>query len=415
MLKPIAYYSFFLLLIVGLVLPSDGNHGILAPKSLSFVLAVISFIFYALTRPTLKPSQAKSFVALIGFLFFLGVWYLAGIGQDPLLASAQFDQFKVFVTTLFVPFAAWYYIEDGLIAPKQIFRCAIFSQVSYCTVKVLLMLLHVLKVINLWPLMLKTGLRFMSMNIVGELGRIQTSVDIVTPFLVYFVLQSENLGLNLSKRFRSYFLLISFLSTLLSFSRYLIAVYVIAILLHGITLNLTKQVKYWAMCLLVLIGGVIAAGPEKVGKAVEMRLFSSNNYYSDLERRIQVDALMNQCERHPFLGNGLGGYSKECIRDKELPHAYEVQWVAFLMQFGLVGIFILLIPLAYIAIRFLFPPFTTSKFGYLSLYALWLLSGFTNPFLISLTSGIMYSFFLIAPCQAALQSKSYAIKNKEIT
>lgn len=409
MLKPIAYYSFFLLLIVGLVLPSDANHGILAPKSLSFLLAVVSFIFYVLTRPTLKASQANSFIALIFFLFFLGIWYVVGIGQDPLMVSAQFDQFKVFATTLFIPFAAWYYIEDRLITPKQIFRCAIFAQASYCTVKIALMLLHVLKIINLWPLMLKTGLRFMSMNIVGDLGRIQTSVDIVTPFLVYFVLQSDNLGLNLSKRFRSYFLLISFLSTLLSFSRYLIAVYVIAILLHGITLKVGKQVKYWAVCLLVLFGGVVAAGPEKVGKAIEMRLFSSNNYYSDLERRIQVDALMNQCEIHPLLGSGLGGYSKECIRDKELPHAYEVQWVAFLMQFGLIGILFLLIPLTYIAARFLHPPFTTDKFGYLSLYTLWLLSGFTNPFLISLTSGIIYSFFLIAPCQAALQSESKSL------
>lgn len=397
MLKPIAYYTFFLLLVIGLVMPSDAQHGVLAPKSLCFLFAGTAFLFYAFSRLTLRSSQASAIIAILFSLFFLGVWAVVGIGQDPLIPSGQFDQFKVFLTTLFVPFAAWYYMKDGLIQPQQIFRCAIFAQASYCTVKVALMLLHILKVINLFPLLMKTGFRFMSMNIVGDLSRIQTSVDIVTPFLVFFVLQSVNLGLNLSKRFKYYFLVISFASTLLSFSRYLIAIYVVSVFLHGITLSLNKQVKYWAICLLAMIGSVIAAGPERVGKAIEMRLFSSNNYYSDLDRRIQVDALVEQCDIHPLLGSGLGGYTKECIRDRELPHAYEVQWVAFLMQFGLLGITLLLIPLAYIGARFLLPPFTRDKFGYFSLFLLWLLSGFTNPFLISLTSGIVYTFFLIAP------------------
>ncbi|MFV0339196.1 MAG: hypothetical protein ACK5MA_01000 [Parachlamydiaceae bacterium] len=404
MFKTLAYYSFFLLLIVGLVLPSDGNHGLFSPKSLSFLSAGGAFFFYVLSRPTLRPSQAHAFLFLFFSLFFLGLWYLAGMGQDPLIPSGQFDQFKVFLTTLFVPLASWYYIKDGLIAPAQIFRCAIYAQASYCALKVGLMTLHVLKIINLWPLMEKTGLRFMSMNIVGDLGRIQTSVDIVTPFLLYFVLQSDTLGLKLGKKFRIFFVLISFASTLLSFSRYLIAIYAIAILLHGLTLAWNKQAKYWALCLLALTAGVIAAGPEKVAKAVEMRLFSSNNYYSDLDRRQQVDALMEQCDRHPLFGAGLGGYTKACIRDKDIPHNYEVQWVAFLMQFGLLGIFLILIPLAYIGARFLLPPITSEKFGYLSLYTLWLLSGFTNPFLISLTSGIIYTFFLIVPCQSALHS-----------
>lgn len=397
MIKTLTLFSFLLMLIVGLVLPSDGNHGILAPKSLAFLNAALFFTIYTLSRFKCSSSQAYSILAILFACFFFGIWYLVGIGQDPLVPSGQFDQFKVFMTTLFVPFAAFYLLEDGLLTPQTILRTAIYSQAVYCTVKVFLMVLHLLKVINVWTFMHYTGLRFMSMAIVGDVGRIQTSVDILTPFLVYFVLMSDKMQLGLSPWVRRYFLFISLGSTFLSFSRYLMAVYAASVFLYGLTLPLLKQTKFWIATAIVLTAMVFAAGPEKVWKAVEMRLFSDNNYQSDAERRVQINALMDQCDRYPFLGTGLGGYTKECIRDHALPHAYEVQWVAFLMQFGLIGILVLLAPLSYIGFKILYPSFNRFSLALFALYLLWLLSGFTNPFLISLTSGIAYTLFLIAP------------------
>lgn len=405
MIRTLTLYSFLLMLIAGLVLPSDGNHGLFSPKTLSFLCGVFFFSLYALSRFKVNSAQLGGLLVVSAAIFFFGVWYVVGINQDPLIPSGQFDQFKVFMTTLFVPFSTWYLIQDGLLTPKMFFRTTIMAQTAYCTLKVMLMVLHVLKVINIWAILPATGFRFMSMAIVGDLGRVQTSVDILTPFLVFFVLQADNWQLGIGKRFKVFFLLISFASTLLSFSRYLIFIYCFSVFLHGLTLNLSKQIKYWSACLLVLIMAVIAAGPSRVYEAIHMRFFSQNNYQSDADRRIQVDALMDQCERYPFFGNGLGGYTKECIRDIELPHAYEVQWVAFLMQFGLIGVMIILLPLIWIGVRLVMPPMNRSKMGALSLYCLWLLSGFTNPFLISLTSGIAYTLFLLFPCKAALQQK----------
>ena len=46
------------------------------------------------------------------------------------------------------------------------------------------------------------GIRYMSMAMLqGNLSRLQTSVDIITPFLLLFVLQAKRLNLGLSKRF----------------------------------------------------------------------------------------------------------------------------------------------------------------------------------------------------------------------
>jgi len=92
----------------------------------------------------------------------------------------------------------------------------------------------------------------------------------------------------------------------------------------------------------------------------------------------------------------MGGYAESYVRDTKVRHSYEVQWVAFLMQFGLIGMLFLLLPLCFVCWKFCKPPFTIAKLSFFFLFILWLLSGFTNPFLISLTSGIIYSIFILA-------------------
>ena len=82
-------------------------------------------------------------------------------------------------------------------------------------------------------------------------------------------------------------------------------------------------------------------------------------------------------------------------RGGDIQYSYEVQWVAFLIQFGLLGFMILLIPVLLICYKLFLPPFSKLKLSFLALFGVWILSGFTNPFLISLTSGIVYSIFLL--------------------
>ena len=75
-------------------------------------------------------------------------------------------------------------------------------------------------------------------------------------------------------------------------------------------------------------------GPDNVAEMIEKRFFSNETAVSDQTRIIQIKALMREYDQFPLLGKGLGGYTKESIRDEKLMHSYEVQWAAFLMQFG---------------------------------------------------------------------------------
>lgn len=408
MIQPFVIYSFLSLLFVGLFLPSDGNHGLFAPKSLAFLLSAFFFLIYFCSRMQLKASQAWGALIIFSFLFFFGVWYVVGIDQDPQVKSGQFDQFKVFMTTFFPAFAGWYLVNEKLISYPKMLRTIIFTNFAYNIVKTSLMVMHVLGIINVWTVMHKTGLRFMSMHIIGDLGRIQTSVDIVTPFLMYFVLQSETLGLKLSNRFKWIYAISAGASVFLSFSRFLIFAFFLSIVFHICTLPYFKQLKLWMIAALLCVAGTVAIGPDKVIQVVEKRFFSTDNSASDATRTDQISAMMRACDENPFMGKGLGGYTTECIRDHELPHAYEVQWVAFLMQFGVLGLPFLLAPLILIAWNFITIPITRAKIGYLLLFGLWLFSGFTNPFLISLTSGIIYMIFLITGEQIAVFKKNKA-------
>ena len=129
---------------------------------------------------------------------------------------------------------------------------------------------------------------------------------------------------------------------------------------------------------------------------IERRVFSSENFKSDDTRSLQIQSLLLEHEQYSFIGKGMGAYAEDNIRDPVLLHSYEVQWMAFLMQFGLIGLILLGIPLGFIVYGFVHAPITRVKCAFLCLFLLWLLSGFTNPFLISLTSGIIYAVFFLS-------------------
>jgi hypothetical protein len=266
---------------------------------------------------------------------------------------------------------------------------------TYVSLKVVVVLLHLAGFVDIWSLMKSSGFYFMRMSIYGSLDRVQTSVDISTPFLIFFVLQSKHLGLDLSRFFKRSYFVLSLFSTFLSFSRYLLFVYFLSCFLYWLSLDFRGILKGILFFLVAAALGYALIGPETVEKIVERRLFSRDNFLSDKTRSVQAEALLDKFEQAPLLGSGVGGYVKEVIREPNTLHVYEVQWLAFLMQFGVIGIFLILSPLLFIAIRLVQGPFSRLRWSFLGLFLLWIFSGFTNPFLISLASGIIYSLFYL--------------------
>lgn len=384
--------SFFLLLAVGIMLPSDGGHGVLSPKSLAFVGAMFSWMFWIVLHPPVKASTQKLLLFFLSSLFVLFTWIVIGSGNDGL----AFDQFKIFLITLSFACMSIYMIQEKCLTFKEFVIFAIGANFIYCLTKTLLAVLHTFHVFNLISLMEKLGLRYMSMEIMGDLGRMQTSVDILTPFILYFVLTSSSWNLSLSKGFKRFYITVAWLSSALSFSRFLLFCALMAHIAFWMTENRKELAASLFKAFLIVMLIIPVVGPEKIYKVVEKRFFSEDNTRSDDVRHEQVHAMMETFEDTPYLGRGLGGYAEKVIRDSRLKYSYEVQWVAFLMQFGLFGMILLLGPIILLLFLILYPPLSRLKASLAVMYMLWILAGFTNPFLISLASGIIYALFYTA-------------------
>jgi hypothetical protein len=397
-------YTYYLLILVGITVPSDGSHGLLSPKSLVFLGTLFAFSSYLLFNQRIKEENLSLFIFLGYALPVLGLFLVIGMGYP----ASAIDQFKLFIITLFVPLVSLYLITENVLKATSFFKFIIYFSFLFSILKVSLTILNVFHIIDLFSLMEKVGIRFMSMGIYGGIGRVQTSVDIVTPFILFVALMNRSLGLNLSRVFFLFFIPFTWLALLLSFSRYLLMAALFAHFCYWMTLNHKKLIfsLFRFSCLVALF--IMMIGPEKVYQVVERRFFSEHSEKSDDIRKIQISNLIEGFFTAPVLGKGMGGFTEEGVRDQTLKHSYEVQWVAFLMQFGLLGLIAISIPLLAIAYLFLKPPLTRVKFSFLIMFLVWLLSGFTNPFLISLTSGVIYAIFCIAGYQLiALQSYSW--------
>jgi hypothetical protein len=398
---------FIILLMAGTMLPSDGQHGIMSIKSLAFIFSTFATLVYVGIKQSFTRNQLKLVIFLMGSLCWLVLASLYSQWNGSTEMSSIIDQCKVFWITLSVAGMAIFFVEEELISFSTLLKSLVYFNFTYSLFKIILAVLLVMGYVNLENFLTLTGIRVMTMGLVGGLTRLQTSVDIITPFLIMFVLQSNYLGVRFNERFKVSYYVIAILAVLLSFSRVFIAIAFFGMLLHWATLSLPKILKRIGFAFVLLIAGVCLIGVDTTLQLVEKRLFSEDNYESDQTRVLQVEALMDEFAEQPLLGKGVGSYAVKNIRDTNNLHSYEVQWVAFLMQFGVVGMLVILTPLGVIYSKFFTGPASRVNTAFALLFTCWLLAGFTNPFLISLTSGIVYALFLLAGIQ--LQKKSILI------
>ncbi len=383
---------FVLLLIIGMIIPSDGSHGILSLKSLAFLASVMSLSAYPFFYKTLQLNQIKLFLFLTLFSLFLIVWIVMSVANNSDL-STLYDQFKLLFLTLSVVAMSIFVAQEQLLSYQNFLKILVYANFFYSLLKVTIVILFLIGVIDLEFFLEKIGIRYMSMAIYGDISRLQTSVDIVTPFLLFFVMQSNSLNVYFSFRFKCFYIFFSLLGILLSFSRFLLMAALFPIFLAWCHTNIWSKFKWLVFVILMSLIGLNWIGYDRVSSIIELRFFSRSAYESDSTRNKQMDALLTEFYQHPLLGKGMGSYSNRMIRDTTNLHSYEVQWVAFLMQFGLIGLLILIIPLIMISLEFFSMPFTMLKVSYLSIFLMWLAAGFFNPFLISLSSGILYALF----------------------
>jgi hypothetical protein len=393
---PLAY-PFLLMLIVGTILPTTGEHGFLQPKTLSFMLASFSTLLHLISCSKLTLRQVMVGLATLIAILFVGLTFSVFILQDALIPiSSGIDEGNVFIVTIVAcAMTAYWYANNG-IPYSLLLKTILAANMVYNLIKLGVVAALFVGVLDVQTY-IEFGISTQMTGIGAGLTRLQTSSDVPTPFLLFFALVSSQLSVRLSRPFKWTYLLSAYSCIFLSYSRYqwgiAILAYVFSIALES---SLGQVAKRLARCMLTAIVAIAVLGPGTWSEILVNRFISKDALSSDAVRVFQTDALLNSFNERPFIGSGMGSYP-EATGDQR-GRNFEVQWVSFLMQFGVTGMLVLAALAISIGIGFCRPPMTRVKATMLTIYLLWLLSGFTNPFLISLTSGIMYGLFYITSC-----------------
>lgn len=399
--QKIVLFFFYALLVIGLVLPSTGSHGVLHPKTFGFLFLLSSLPFYFLLKGNLLWSQLQTVLLSLCFLLFLffSVTLRLGLDSDHLVYAL--DQCKLFIITFGVVVSAFLLYQEKTVRFSTFLQTLVYANCFYSLGKLVLTALFLLKMITMKQFIDMTGIRVMEMKMFGDLSRFQTSLDIITPFLLFFLLERKLYQTWFPKGFVPFYLCISFFSCVLSFSRVFLFFFFLAILFHLAASSLDRFLRGLLLLSLLLVGMGVYLGQEKVEQMVYTRLFSKENNLSDEIRREQQEALLDEFTEHTFVGKGMGSFAKEVQRDDKLPYSYEVQWLSFLLQFGTLGLVFFVFLLFLLVYPLFFLPLHAHQVALLTFFSGFVFSGFTNPFVISLTSGIIYALF-------GLGSRDYA-------
>lgn len=400
----LALLSYFILLLAGVLVPSDGAHGLLNPKTLAFILASMAIPLYFFSNTRTLLSSLNLFFFLILFLFFCSLFMAVGLLYETSGIALQIDQLKLYVITFFFIFYTLTLYQDNALTFSSFLKVFTYGNLFYISSKLGFIILKVFNVVSISALAKMTGIRIMEMSVSADFSRLQTSMDISTPFLIFFVLESQNFGVHFSKKFRWGFAFLGMISVVISFSRVLIFIAFLGFLFYFMHHSLRRMLKGAVLFLSLMTAVIPIVGFETVEKMVQMRLFSSKNSESDEIRSHQIHHLTEELSSKPLLGLGIGGYAQEAIRDRDNRHSYEVQWVALLAQLGFIGILFLILPICFIFMLYLQRPLRSIHLYTATLFGAWLMAGFTNPFVISLTSGMIYALFILAALELRTRS-----------
>ncbi|VTN41525.1 O-antigen ligase family protein [Raoultella ornithinolytica] len=223
------------------------------------------------------------------------------------------------------------------------------------------------------------------------LGRINFPSDAVLPIAIFMVMNKMMNGTSAKSDYLKIGIL--FFSVLIGMSRFYWAATMVAM---GFSLLLNiKSRKTILLAVLCFISLFYASTTEPVQNMVAARFDSRNVDYSDGIRTTQLNHMMTRIDQSPMLGEGLGYYMPEYIRGYDAKYSYELQIPALVMQIGFTGVTLLLLLIITPVISVVNGMAITKAFFILSMFSIWIASGFFNPVLFSSSGGVLYTMILL--------------------
>lgn len=221
--------------------------------------------------------------------------------------------------------------------------------------------------------------------------RMEFTPDLLGSFALFALLAPRVSGARFGKLMTALIATVVLLSALMAFSRYIWLAHIVAILAAMIV------ERSWKILLLTCIAGLVIGGifQDFFSASFESRFLSSSADKSDQARVDQIRVLTEEFESHPIFGKGLGAHAAGLLRDDRDEHlyVYEMEWLAFLMQFGIVGMIGILLLIGLSCSDLILSNHPATPFLWV-MFLVWLCSAFTNPYLTSSYAGGAFGLFM---------------------
>jgi hypothetical protein len=387
--RPLVALLLQFMLMVAVCLPTGSIFG-LNVKIPVFALFFLAFGFYIATHSS-DWLHGSELVFMGCFTAALCFWALIAIFHGQSETAQVFLQLKDIASTVVLAWLCIFFVHRRLLRPEDIVKPVIYGALALAAMKLLLIAVTIGPHID--PIQLLTSV-FGEDALVGGsmafgLTRVEFSSDIIGSFALFAILCPSVSGIHF-RRFTAFCAVgILLASGLLAFARYIWFLEFVAIVA---ALIVERKLKLLAIAI-VVIAPLTIVYYEALQPLVEARFFSDQVSDSDLIRIEQFKALSDAIKVRPLIGNGLGTHVNEVIRNQQNKYSYELQWVSLFMQFGFLGICGIMVLIAASA-RDLFRARHPAKPWLMALFALWLLSGWTNPHLTSSFAGATFGMFM---------------------
>lgn len=411
----------FYILIYLAILPSGSVSGV--PVKLIYSLVYIfGILLFFKGRVTLNKNVINIIASVfISMLIWIPISFINGFFNT----SLQFA--KSLLSLVIVVVIASISIDSGVVNAKKITTVMRNATVIMVAFKIILSILLVLKIISITQC---------QDFIEGTLGSELMWLPYQIGGLVFYRLSTPNDAISLI--YYSYFIcivkdkipskifsiIIMLFFVIISFSRVIIAQYVFITIIgiYIILKNIIKSRKfknifYFFVCILILVG-IILVNRNTISNmfntVFSTRFSGAQVNYSDGIRSEQIEKLFNSFANSPLVGYGMGSYVRSYIRSITSPFSYEMEYLSFLNQFGILGFLTLIGVLAGSFYNLILRNSSkTIKWLLYLNYFFWIIRPFFNPYFLSSTSGMTIVYIMVLSYIYSSTRKDGMIDEKE--
>jgi hypothetical protein len=379
----------FSLIWVLIVFPST----FLATLKISLLLSLFLLFGFKHFQIRTRVSLAN-YIGLSIFAVLVSVQILRGFlfsNQDPI---GPFRSASAIVLVLAVTLTIHFALIGRMLEHKTVIKAIFSGCLFYVSIKLLLLILSLFGLIE--PKIFLPYLNSLMPGIVSQiflgssnLFRLVTSSDMIVAYIVCIGLVMGKPILQISHFKWNVFLLLGFLSSLLTMTRFIWLLLALSFMFNILT---TKRGLYFLIgttIVLFTVAPIIYESNPEIFDIFSTRTF---DVYSLYLKMFQTSQLLEAISYATIVGHGAGAYVIGYQRSLDMAFQYENQWFALCLQYGIPSVFLTWIFIFYRLIQSMLDSKLSSI--YLSfLFLLFFLSAFTNPNLTILSSSILYIIF----------------------